>query len=247
LKEKMHYKLKFFFQKLFFKSSDLIIVELEHVATELQKLKIAKFENLRVVRNCISSIYVDRTSWMGLNSEIKSENFKIGFLGRNYKHKNTDILPLVKIILFDKYGINVDFFVTFTENEWDACSKDFKSYMINVGPLTVAQCPNFYEEMDAIIFPSLLECFSATPLESMVMEKPLFASDRAFNRDICSSYSFYFDPLSPESAADIIAKYYCDDSFKDSISLSEAKEYALNFSNAPERARQYLNSLLRPI
>ncbi|MGI2168928.1 glycosyltransferase [Shewanella sp. MF05960] len=247
VKQKVYLKLKFFFQKFFFKLSNFIFVELEHVATELEKQNIIKSENIQVVRNCISSIYLEQNCWMKLSFDINSDNLKIGFLGRNYTHKNTGILPFVKTILYDKYGINVDFFVTFTNDEWDLCTENFKNNMTNVGSLSVAQCPSFYEEMDAIIFPSLLECFSATPLESMVMGKPLFASDRVFNRDICSSYSFYFDPLSPESAASVIAKYFSDDSFRESISLSEAKEYALSFSNAHERARQYLNCLLEPI
>ena len=61
--------------------------------------------------------------------------------------------------------------------------------------------------MDAIIFPSLLECFSATPLEAMAMEKPFFASDREFIRDVCSDYALYFDPEDPISAANVINDY----------------------------------------
>jgi hypothetical protein len=77
------------------------------------------------------------------------------------------------------------------------------------------------------------------------MGKPLFASDRVFNREVCQEYANYFDPLSPSSAAHVIADY-----FSCSITdhkVSAARVHALTFSTAAERAKKYmqvLNSVL---
>lgn len=77
------------------------------------------------------------------------------------------------------------------------------------------------------------------------MKKPLFASDRRFNRDVCSSYANYFDPLSAASAADAIGLYFRSGRL-DEIALKTAQEHALCFSSAEERADKYL-ALLRQV
>lgn len=233
-------RLKFFIQKILFKAADALVVELEHVRDGLYKDRIAKPGSVHVAYNCISSLYLKPETWQPLESSITSRNFKLGFLGRDYVHKNTSILPGVKRILAEKYGLNVDFFVTFNEQEWANKPEAFRSSIANVGSLAVTQCPSFYQAMDAVIFPSLLECFSATPLEAMAMEKPLFASDRRFVKDICGDFALYFDPLNPESVADVIANYIQNQHGKDSERLALAREHAINFSSAKGRAERYL-------
>jgi glycosyltransferase involved in cell wall biosynthesis len=168
-----------------------------------------------------------------------NNNLRIGFIGRNYAHKNTRIFPEIINILHQKHGIHCNIYVTFTDQEWNECDEVFRSLVFNVGPLFVAQCPNFYRAMNAIIFPSLLECFSATPLEAMAMERPLFASDRQFNHDICAEHAYYFDPMNPEDAAEKISSNieYSPERIK------RAREHALSFSNARERAKKYLDLL----
>lgn len=233
-------KLKFFIQKLFFKLSDTLVVELEHVRDSLYREKIAKPDSVYVAHNCISSLYFEPEVWQPLEANVSSSNFKVGFLGRDYPHKNTAILPEIKRILGEKHGLFVDFFVTLNEHEWANKSADFRSSVTNVGSLAVTQCPSFYGALDAVIFPSLLECFSATPLEAMVMEKPLFASDRRFVKDICGDFAFYFDPLDPEKGADVIEAYIRNQHCKDSSRLKVASKHAVNFSSARGRAERYL-------
>ena len=58
--------------------------------------------------------------------------------------------------------------------------------------MSLAQCPSYFKELDGIILPSLLECFSATPLEALIMGKPIFLSDRQFNKDVVGDFYFYF-------------------------------------------------------
>jgi len=156
------------------------------------------------------------------------------------KHKN---FPVIADELKNQHNLKVCFFVTFTEQEWRSCTDEFRAVCINVGPLSVAQCPLFYKSLDAVVFPSLLECFSATPLEAMAMEKPLFASDRPFNRDICGPHAHYFDPLDPSSAAQAIANVFKGNG-PDPIALKAAREHAINFSSPKERAEKYLALLM---
>lgn len=237
--EKFKLKIKYYLQKIFFRRADFLIVELEHVKDRLVQLNIFKEDNIFVVHNTVSSIYFAPEEWKKVEFKM-SDKFKIGLISRDYFHKNTNFLPLVKEVLKKKYKKDVDFYVTFNEQEWLSKSPYFQENVINVGALNVNECPNFYEKMDAIIFPSLLECFSATPLEAMIMKKPLFASDRGFIKDVGLDFAFYFEPTNPESAAAVIHDFIVNqEDSKFDAKIAAAKKYAENFSNAKKRALLY--------
>lgn len=242
--KKNYLRFRFWLQYLVFRRADVFVVELEHVRDGLVSLGVNR-DKVLVVNNTISSLYSNRNLWLPVLFPEKSggANLKIGYVGRNYFHKNTAILPKVRDVLIDNYGLSVDFFVTFTKDEWDDCDGDFKAAIINVGSLNVSQCPDFYEKVDAVIFPSLLECFSVTPLEAMVMKKPLFASDRGFVRDVCKDYAMYFDPDDPASVAATIADYYLVKKNNCAL-LEEAASYANNYMTAKRRAEQYVDSIV---
>ena len=232
-------RMKFFIQRQFYKRADMLVVELDHVKDALVRELGVDPERIQVVRNCVSSVYMDPESWLPLGMPEAGGALRLGFLGRNYLHKNTAIFPKIVQLLEKYHNIDAKFYVTFTQHEWEACSPEFHATCINVGPIAVAQCPNFYSGLDAVIFPSLLECFSATPLEAMAMERPLFASDRAFNRDVCKDHAQYFDPHSPAEAARQIAAMFSAGG-PDASELKAAREHALTFSSPAERARKYL-------
>lgn len=236
-------RLKFNLQSIFFRRADHLIVELDHVKTGLLRRNIGTDTSICVVRNCLSSLYLKPETWQSVVIAENEADIRLGFVGRNYPHKNTRIFPALIETLYREYGIRASIQVTFTDEEWATCDETFRSTVSNAGALSVAQCPSFYRSMDAVIFPSLLECFSATPLEAMAMERPLFASDRPFNRDVCAGHAYYFDPLDPADAAAKIAGYLQDKNPKD-VKLKAARDHALTFSSATDRAQQYLDLLV---
>lgn len=232
-------RLKYRIQSVLFKRADALVVELEHVKIGLiRELGIAP-ERIHVISNCLSSIYRDESIWEPVTMSPVDCDLRLGFVGRNYLHKNTAIFPKVAKILAETYNIVARFYVTFTDAEWKACTPEFRAVCINVGPISTTQCPAFYRALDGVIFPSLLECFSATPLEAMAMEKPLFASDRAFNRDVCKQHAHYFDPMAPDEAAEQIARVF-DGSVPDPAALRRARDHAIAFASPKERAEKYL-------
>lgn len=237
--QKLKQRLRFWIQKQFYKRADLLVVELEHVKGALTRELGIDPERIHVVRNCVSSVYGNKANWLPLDMPDVGRALRLGFLGRNYPHKNTAIFPQIVHFLRQIHNIDAKFYVTFNNEEWSACSREFRSACINVGPISVAQCPTFYSKLDAVVFPSLLECFSATPLEAMVMRRPLFASDRPFNRDVCHTHAQYFDPHAPEEVANLIAQMFGNGG-PDQVALKAAREHALSFSSPIERANQYL-------
>lgn len=233
-------RLKYAIQLFFFRKSDKLIVELDHVRNSLIGRIGIKGVKIEVVHNCLSSLYLRPDSWRVLCAPIEKRSYSIGFVARDYPHKNIDILPSIKQILLQRHGLAVDFFVTLTPDEWSHKSTFFKHSIVNAGALEVSQCPTFYSMMDAVIFPSLLECFSATPLEAMAMNKPLFASDRGFVRDVCGEFAFYFDPSDPDAVAEVIATYIMHVASNDGARLAAAKRHAFSFSDSKIRALRYV-------
>ena len=230
---------KLFIQWLFFLRADHYVVELEHVKESLVTNKGIASERISVVYNTVSSLYLDRFKWTPIIFDRREETLSLGIVTRDYPHKNLEILPLVIEILNNKYGLKAHFYVTLNNIEWATKNNFFKKYVSTVGSLSPDQCPSFYNQIDGVIFPSLLECFSATPLEAMVMSKPLFASDRSFVRDVCGNYATYFNPLDADDIALNIATYF-KSKIDRSIQLQEARNHALSFSTAKGRAEQYL-------
>lgn len=233
---------KFGLQSLFFRKADVLAVELEHVQCGVVRAGIAAQDRVRVVRNCLSALYTQPERWTGAPQIGAGTGFRLGFVGRNYPHKNIGIFPEVRRILRRDHGVDATLYVTFTDSEWMACAPEFRAAAVNVGPLDVAQCPAFYQQLDGVLFPSLLECFSATPLEAMAMKRPLFASDRPFNRDVCGNAAFYFDPLDPASAANTIATYLrARDANEEKVDM--AYRHVMSLPGPDVRARQYLECL----
>lgn len=235
LKTKIHYFLK---EQAFRLGTDFAFVEAEHARQGLLARRMFASDRIAVVPNCISDLYLLPEVWAGVAMPTGGAPFRLGIVSRDYLHKNLDTIPDVKAILRREYGLDVDFIVTFTESEWACKPASFRSAVLNAGALDVEQCPSFYDRLDGVFFPSLLECFSATPLEAMIMRKPLFASDRPFVRDFCEDFPWYFDPSSPADAARVIAGFLR--SGDHTARLEAARDHILSLPGARQRANSYL-------
>jgi glycosyltransferase involved in cell wall biosynthesis len=242
LPARLKIRLKFFIQKLFYFNSDLLVVEHSHVKKGLEKL--SRHLNIEVVHSCVSSVFRGLKS----DSQVKGVDdiIKLGYLTRDYPHKNLDIIPSMLNSLNEDYGLTAEFFVTLNDNEWRSKSATFRENVINVGSLSVDDCPSFYASLDGVVCPSLLECFSATPFEAMLMKRPVFVSDRHFFSDTCGEFALYFNPLYPESIAARIFHYFSQTESVQETAVSNAYNHALTFNNPKLRAEAYIN-LIRDV
>lgn len=239
--ERLREWFKFGAQELFFARADELIVELEHVKLGLARRRTFKHMPIHVVHNTVDAVFRDSRRWSTVRIPESAGAVKLGVVSRNYVHKNLACLPMLQDTLRKEYGLQVAFYVTFTDAEWSACSDGFRASIANVGELMLSQSPSFYSSMDGVIFPSLLESFSAVPLEAMCMRRPLFASDLPFIRDCCQEHANYFDPLDVASMAKVIADYYLrwDDSRRNAM-LGGAHDFLQRYPSPQERARSYI-------
>jgi glycosyltransferase involved in cell wall biosynthesis len=238
-KNKFRHLVKWFF----YRNTDAFIVELENVRKKLcTKFSFPK-ERVYVVENSISSVFLNSDLWSKINLNFENkEALKFGYVASDYPHKNHLILNDVHKKLEKDFGIKVKFFLTLDKISWKKKEKFLKDSCVNVGPIKLSQCPSFYEEMDAVIFPSLMECFSSGPIEALFMKRPLFASDRDFIRETCAEYAFYFNPSSADDIAKCIGSYFKE---KRSLNLKEGffdegRDHVLKFSSSKKRTEKYI-------
>lgn len=234
-------KAKFELQAWFFSRADELVVELEHVKSGLQKRHLFQQKKIHLVYSSVHSVFNDPKRWTALNLPDLPRKLRLGVISRNYPHKNLSILADVKQHLVEMYQLQVDIFVTFTPEEWESCDLRFRENIINVGGLSLSQCPTFYVAMDGVVFPSLLECFSAVPIETMMIGRPLFASNLSFIRDVCGDFCQYFDPLDPADIARSINTYFSQPSSVQQRLCEVARAHVQHFPGPHERAEQYLN------
>jgi glycosyltransferase involved in cell wall biosynthesis len=79
-------------------------------------------------------------------------------------------------------------------------------------------------EADAILLPTLAECFSGTYTDAMAAKRPILTSRRDFAEDVCGNAAIYFDPHSPEEILQAIESIREDPKRRaDLISLGEGR------------------------
>jgi glycosyltransferase involved in cell wall biosynthesis len=233
-------RLKYEIQALFFWHAQKLVVEQEHVRIGLRKRRIFRDMAIELVPNAVDSAHLDESSWQPVSLPASASSIKLGVVARNSLHKNLQILPEVKDLLLSDYELDVDIFVTLPDEEWANCPKEFTSKLKNAGQLNTAQTPSFYAEMDGVIFPSLLECYSATPIEALAAGKPLFASNLPFIRDTVGQHGYHFDPLDVQDIAETIARYFNSGSQHHANAAVLGRQHVAKSTTAEQRASAYL-------
>ena len=231
---------------LFFVNSSFLVFETSYSSLRLKNILFLRHKKTFVVPNSVSQFYFD------ISQDIVEpdafyhvrEGFgrplKLGIISRNYIHKNLAILPKVKSHL-ESFGISVSIYVTFTDSEWSSMSHTFRSSIVNVGPLLSSACPEFYKTLDGLIFPSLLECFSVSPLEAISCNLPVFCSNLPFMFDIYGDCVVYFDPYSAYNIASVIHSFYLLPGSKRLEFLTKAKSLLASFPSSRDRFTSYMS------
>lgn len=133
------------------------------------------------------------------------DQFELLYVTRPYPHKNLSFIGQFGAALHS-LNIRINVQLTITQAEYNALDPITQRYVTPIGPLKLEELAGAYANADGVLFPSLLEAFSAAPLEAMALGLPLVASDRPFVRTVCGHYPIYIDPLDPKAAASTFAR-----------------------------------------
>lgn len=198
LKEKIHMR--------FYSRTDALIVQTADVKTRLE----AKLNNtvpVHVIPNTVNGHFLDPKSVAYKLPPREANEIRLLMLSSYYPHKNHKIIvDTVKELNKKAPSRQFKFVVTLRSDHYERLFSGVSHCVINVGPIPIAECPALYEECDFMFLPTLLECFSASYIEAMLMRKPILTSDLGFARTVCKDAAVYFDPVDPvDTASKIIA------------------------------------------
>ncbi|MEZ8650766.1 glycosyltransferase [Vibrio splendidus] len=229
---------KYLVQELLFKKYDALIVETEDVKSKLEE---KGFRNeISVVSNTYARLFDFPEEWAELDTNFVKRKLTLGFIGKSYPHKNLEVLKDVNEHLSKIYNLDVDFLFTLSPDDMAELGLSSVSNFHSVGELTSDQCPNFFRLIDALVFPSLLECFSVSPIEALKMNTIVFASDLSFIRNVYGESMIYIDPLSSTNIAKVIAENI-NDSDLHRVKLNEGSKILQALPTSTDRARKYLD------
>ncbi len=234
-KKKIQNGIKAFFTK---RNAHLFVVETEDVKKRLLKYFNIPLSNTWVADNTYNQNFID----FPVKQPEKGEWFKFITITANYPHKNLRILNQVIPILKER-GLKVQFTLTIPEDDFKTTFGGESDYLKNAGPITSAECPEYYNKADALFLPTLLECFTASYPEAMKMERPILTSNLSFAKQICGEgNALFFDPLNPEDIADQIELLIKDDQLYDQL-VENGKKRVKEFLTFDQRAERYIQIL----
>ena len=218
------------------KESSHFILETSDAKSKFSKyLNINKFK-ISVVSNTYNSVFDKKVSINKIPSILDNNSFKLLTVSSYYPNKNLEIINSVVNYIPNKF--NIKFYLTLPDEIF--IKKFNKSERIlNLGTQVISNCPKLYYLCDVMFLPTLLETFSASYLEAMIMNKPIITSNLSFAKDICDSSAEYFNPLDPKDIAKKIINLIINKNrYKQLISLGNKRVNI--FPSCRERAHQYL-------
>ena len=223
-------------QYLFKRDADVLITQTDDISN-----RVKKFLNKDAVFTVSNTINNHYTKPIKVENKLprKEENeFRLLTLSAWYPHKNIDIIPKVVDSLSKKGYLNIKFVTTLPNEDFKKLN-DHKG-ILNVGKIRIEDGASLYQECDAMFLPTLLECFSASYAEAMIMKKPILTSDLGFAHTVCDDAAIYFNPMNPDAIADKIIVLYTKEDLQRSL-IEKGTKRLDNFGTAQTRAKQVLD------
>jgi glycosyltransferase involved in cell wall biosynthesis len=237
-KEKLYFKLLSVFKTYVFKKfSDALVFETEN-AKELFTVQKSYLKKSYTVGNTINEIFFNKDRWVEFENK-KSTSCNILFLTSNYPHKNMQIIPKVIDVLKNRFNFYDFKFLITLERDDLRFSKYYDKNIEYIGKVDLQKIPSLYSHCDIAFIPTLLEVFSATYLEAMLMKKPIITSDLGFSRDICGDAAIFCDPLDPEGYAKAIVDIVVDMELRSSL-VNKGTLNLKRFGTSMDRTNSYL-------
>ncbi len=198
--------------------------------------------NVFVLRNSIHPIFSEPVTRAEAKESRERSSVKILTVAADHPHKNLLIIPRVARALADKGLTSVKFCMTLPPGSRTlgslrklAAQLGVDHTIENLGPLTLRECLNAYQEADVLFLPTLLEVASATYLEAALQELVIVTPRLEFALEQCGpSGAAYYEPRSATDAAEAIINILQYPEYKVKI-VREAKRMAMNYVTVDEK------------
>jgi glycosyltransferase involved in cell wall biosynthesis len=233
-----------FIHHYFRRDADAYVVQTNDVNTRLQKWISKPASAVHTVTNTYGEQYkkYDGTLQNFLPARFEGEQ-RFLMLSAWYFHKNFGIINKVCDLLEKEGTSQVRFVLTLPQDVFEQnFSATAKKYIHNIGPVKPALAPALYAECDYTFLPTLVECFSATYAESMLLRKPIITSDMGFAHTVCMDAALYFEPKNAASVLATMKKLMGSKQLQQELIDNGIKQLS-NFTDSPQRAAAYLKIL----
>lgn len=236
---RLKFRLEFDYYKrhCILRNSDFFWCETDDVKTRMHGMLHVPLEKITMAGNTCNEFFKVVTPAPAPSDDGR---FRVLTLSNNAMHKNLAIIGEIAKLLA---ASGVEFMVTLPD-------ADFKSLfgrrtdIINLGQLAPRQCPDAYRRCDAVLCPSLLECFSANYPEAMASGKPIIAADLPFATQLCKDAALYYSALSAADAAEKIIELRDVPGLYAKLQEAGARRLR-QFPTARQRAETLLDALHR--
>lgn len=223
------------------KCSDYYFTENPMITERLQK----KFPKKKVftVTNNANQIFKNPEQWDRSIKLSSIDCFTLLTVAANYPHKNLPIIIPTCHYLEEHFpDLSFRFVVTVNEKDMIGLDDCVRKHVVFLGPVKIEQVPYLYEQCDVMFLPTLLECFSASYAEAMVMHRPILTTDLVFARGLCGKAALYYEAVSPEELGKSIVKLSEDMDLRKQL-VKEGGEQIKTFDTFTQRAEKLINIL----
>lgn len=223
----------------FYGRADAIIVQTDDVCKRL-KARLPQ-KSIYTVSNTVNSCFRNPEPYPKKLPARKPGELRLLTLSSWYTHKNIGIIRNL-IEYYEGAGIgHFRFVLTLPQEIYEReFPEKYRNLIYNTGPVPINECPSLYNECDFMFLPTLLECFSASYAEAMMMEKPILTSDLGFAHAVCGDAAVYFNPVEPEDIIEKIDELTSDPQKQQNLSKMGRKQLS-QFNTSEERASEYLS------
>jgi len=201
-----YYSRRFLLLRQLYREADLLWVETDMARQQLLQEWPQVSPPIAVIGNTYNSELQRR------DGQMTHDPYRFLCLAAYYPHKNLGILAGAARILKKRNRL-CRIVVTLPDETYERlfADQELAGYFENKGPVFGPGLSDLYAGVDAIVFPSLLETFSAVYPEALYMGKPVLTADLNFAKRICGDAALYFDPLNAGSIADLMCRLMDDE------------------------------------
>lgn len=238
-KRRIYWKLKKIIDLYYFSRVDAFLTQTEDINKRVRLLM--KKNNVYTVSNTVNGHFYEPREYPNKLPEKEKGEIRLLTLSSYYPHKNLEIINDVILELLERGIRNIKFVLTIPESIYQSKFNEVaRDYIFNVGPIPINECPSLYNEIDFMFLPTLLECFSASYAEAMMMKKPILTSDMGFAHTVCKDAAVYFDPLNPGDIAEKINNLSLDEDYQKKL-IEKGSCIVQKLHTPASRAERYLS------
>lgn len=234
LKKRLQNGLKTYFTK---KNTSFFVVETDDVKNRLNQYLGADKAKIFVADNTYNQFFAQAKVAENKVSDV----FNLVTISANYPHKNLKIIKSV-IEEAQRRSLKLRFTLTIPKEDYNQLFTGLEDYVETLGPIPANQCPEVYNNGNALFLPTILECFTASYPEAMKMERPILTSNLGFAKAICKDAALYFNPLDPKDICDKIEELMVSPDLRNDL-VAKGKKRVTEFLSQEERANKYIECI----